>query len=55
MAVKFFGQFLIEQGEIDAGQLREALDLMDSENKQLGEIGISEGISVPGRRRFDQY
>ena len=43
MAVKFFGQFLIEQGEIDAGQLREALALMDSENKQLGEIGVQKG------------
>lgn len=44
MSVKFFGQFLIEQGEIDAGQLREALDLMRAENKQLGEIAVQKGF-----------
>lgn len=43
MGVKFFGQFLIEQGEIDAGQLREALDLMDAQNRQLGEIAVQKG------------
>jgi CheY-specific phosphatase CheX len=44
MAVKFFGQFLIERGEIDAEQLRDALTLMRAENKQLGEIGVEEGF-----------
>jgi CheY-specific phosphatase CheX len=44
MSVKFFGQFLIDQGEIDAGHLREALDLMDRENKLLGQIAIDRGF-----------
>lgn len=43
MGVKFFGQFLIEQGEIDACQLRQALDLMNDHNKQLGEIAVEKG------------
>ncbi len=43
MGVKFFGQYLIEQGEVDAGQLRAALDLMDAHNKQLGEIAVQRG------------
>ncbi len=44
MAVKFFGQYLIEQGEIDAGQLCEALDLMEAENRQMGEIAVQQGF-----------
>jgi len=43
MGVKFFGQFLIEQGEIDAGQLREALDYMRARNKPLGQIAVEAG------------
>jgi CheY-specific phosphatase CheX len=43
MGVRFFGQFLIDAGEIDAGHLREALDLMDGENKLLGQIAIERG------------
>ncbi len=44
MGVKFFGQFLIEQGEVDAGQLREALDLLDETNRTLGQIAVDEGV-----------
>jgi len=40
MAVKFFGQFLIDQGEVDASHVREALDLMEDENPTLGEIAV---------------
>ena len=43
MAVKFFGQFLIDQGEVDASQVREALDLMEDENATIGEIANREG------------
>ncbi len=43
MSVKFFGQFLIEQGEIDAAQLREALACMDTQNKPMGEIAVEAG------------
>ncbi|MFK7896455.1 MAG: chemotaxis protein CheX [Myxococcota bacterium] len=43
MSVKFFGQFLIDQGEIDASDVREALTLMDSENRTLGAWAIEQG------------
>ncbi|MEM9175249.1 MAG: chemotaxis protein CheX [Myxococcota bacterium] len=43
MAVKFFGQFLIDQGEIDASHVREALELMEDANPTLGEIAIHQG------------
>jgi len=44
VSVKFFGQFLIEQGEIDAGQLREALERMQMRNRALGDLAIAEGL-----------
>ena len=43
MAVKFFGQFLIDQGEVDASHVREALDLMEDENPTLGELAVKRG------------
>jgi hypothetical protein len=45
MGVKFFGQFLIERGEIDSNQLREALDLMERENSTLGELAVAAGFA----------
>jgi hypothetical protein len=47
VSVKFFGQFLIEQGEIDAGQLREALELAQSRNRPLGDLAVAEGLLAP--------
>lgn len=47
MGVKFFGQFLIEHGEVDAGHVREALDLLDRTNRSLGEIAVDEGLLTP--------
>ena len=44
MGVKFFGQFLIDQGEVDASDVREALGLMEKENATIGEIAISHGF-----------
>jgi len=44
MSVKFFGQFLIERGEVDGGHVREALDLMERTNRNLGQIAIDEGM-----------
>jgi CheY-specific phosphatase CheX len=41
MAVKFFGQFLIDQGEVDASHVREALELMEDENPTLGELAVA--------------
>jgi hypothetical protein len=44
MSVKFFGQYLIEQGEVDAGHVREALDLLGQTNRSLGEIAVEESM-----------
>lgn len=44
MGVKFFGQFLIDSGEVDASHVREALHLMDAENLPLGQIAIAAGF-----------
>jgi CheY-specific phosphatase CheX len=61
MAVKFFGQFLIDQGEVDASHVREALDLMEDANPTLGELAIQQGYMTQrdavkvsaGQRRED--
>ncbi len=44
MGVKFFGQFLIEQGAVDSDQIRAALKLMADENRSLGELAEAGGI-----------
>ena len=44
MGVKFFGQYLIEQGVVDSSQIRAALELMDDENRSLGELAEAGGI-----------
>jgi CheY-specific phosphatase CheX len=44
VGVKFFGQFLIDSGEVDASHVSEALELMDSENLPLGQIAVAEGF-----------
>jgi len=44
MSVKFFGQFLIEHGEIDAGHLEQALDHMERVNLPLGQMAMNEGL-----------
>ena len=51
MSVVFFGQFLIERGEIDAVQLREALDLMEQENRTLGELAAAAGYATAADAR----
>ena len=40
MSVKFFGQFLLESGEVDPGHLREAIRLMNRTNKRLGTLAV---------------
>ncbi len=45
MGLRFFGQFLIERGEIDSSQLREVLDLMERENRTLGELAVDAGFA----------
>jgi hypothetical protein len=44
MGIKFFGQYLIEQGVVDSDQIRAALKLMDDENRSLGELAEAGGI-----------
>ncbi|MBB83927.1 MAG: hypothetical protein CL931_08985 [Deltaproteobacteria bacterium] len=43
MGVKFLGQFLIDQGEVDASHVREALERMEDANPTLGELAIRHG------------
>lgn len=40
MPVQFFGQFLIESGEVDASELREALELQAERNRKFGEWAV---------------
>ena len=40
MGVKFFGQYLIESGEVNVEQVRAALDLMHFENRSIGELAV---------------
>ncbi len=44
MKRKFFGQYLIEAGEVTAEQVREAVTLMDRENPVLGEFAVRAGF-----------
>ncbi len=44
MSVKFFGQFLLESGEVDPGHLREAIRLMNRTNKRLGTLAVEAGM-----------
>jgi hypothetical protein len=43
VSVKFFGQFLIQSGAINADQLRQALDLMERTNPPLGKLAVRAG------------
>jgi hypothetical protein len=44
MAAKFFGQFLLEKGVIDATQLLRALELQRTSNPALGELACARGM-----------
>jgi CheY-specific phosphatase CheX len=44
MSVKFFGQYLIDEGEIDASHVRLALHLMDAENPTIGQLAVENGM-----------
>lgn len=44
MAAKFFGQFLLERGVIDAQQLLRALELQRASNPLLGELAQAHGL-----------
>ncbi|HZX80123.1 MAG TPA: chemotaxis protein CheX [Lysobacter sp.] len=60
MAAKFFGQFLLEKGAIDAAQLLRALEIQRVSNPALGEIACEKGmltadqaIAINERQRRD--
>lgn len=44
MAVKFFGQFLIEQGAISHSELLKAIDMQERTNRKLGEVVHDMGL-----------
>ena len=44
MSVKFFGQFLLEEGEVDADHVREAVRLMKRTNQTLGRLAVESGF-----------
>ena len=44
MGIKFFGQFLIDNGVVDSHQIRAALKLMEEENRSLGTLAEAGGI-----------
>lgn len=47
MAVKFFGQFLVEQGAVTADALLKAINLQDKNNLKLGEMAVAMGLTTP--------
>ncbi len=44
MAVKFFGQYLVEQGTITMDGLRNAVELQEKRNLKLGELAMEMGL-----------
>jgi CheY-specific phosphatase CheX len=44
MAVKFFGQFLVEQGIVSSESLLGAINLQDKNNLKLGEMAVAMGL-----------
>ncbi|MDD2900146.1 MAG: chemotaxis protein CheX [Desulfuromonadaceae bacterium] len=47
MAVKFFGQFLVEQGIVTGEALLNAITLQDKTNLKIGEMAVSMGLITP--------
>lgn len=47
MAVKFFGQFLVEHGITTSAALLEAINLQDKNNLKLGEMAVAMGLITP--------
>jgi CheY-specific phosphatase CheX len=47
MAVKFFGQFLVEQGIVTSEALLNAINLQDKNNLKLGEMAVTMGLITP--------
>lgn len=46
MGIKFFGQFLIELGVVDAAGLHAALELMEQENLTVGDLAVRAGFAT---------
>ena len=47
MAVKFFGQYLVEQNIVTGDALLNAINLQDKNNLKLGEMAVAMGLITP--------
>ncbi|HXE95596.1 MAG TPA: chemotaxis protein CheX [Dongiaceae bacterium] len=47
MAVKFFGQFLVEKGIVTSSALLDAINLQDKNNLKFGEMAVAMGLVTP--------
>ncbi|MGB9080242.1 MAG: chemotaxis protein CheX [Desulfuromonadaceae bacterium] len=47
MAVRFFGQFLVEQGIVTSEALLSAINLQDRNNLKFGEMAVAMGLVTP--------
>jgi len=47
MAVKFFGQFLVEQGIVTSEALLDSINLQDKNNLKFGEMAVAMGLITP--------
>lgn len=47
MAVKFFGQYLVEKGVVSREAIVEAIALQEKQNLKLGEMAVSMGLVTP--------
>ena len=47
MAVRFFGQFLVEQGIVTSEALLSAINLQDRNNLKFGEMAVAMGLITP--------
>jgi CheY-specific phosphatase CheX len=47
MAVKFFGQYLVEQRVVSADQIRRAIELQDKRNLKFGDMAVQMGFITP--------
>lgn len=52
MAVKFFGQFLVEMGIITSDALVDAINLQDKNNLKFGEMAVAMGLVTPAEIRL---
>ena len=47
MSVKFFGDFLLGEGQVERHQLRQALEHMSWLNRRIGELAVKRNLMSP--------